>query len=62
MANEYIKDLAKRNGVKLSEIAAYYGEKPDAIYRRLRKELDPCDVPQWETVIEKVADRKAEKD
>lgn len=55
MENEKIRKAAKRWGVRLWELARFFGCSEATLYRKLRTQLDPDEEEKWIRAIEELA-------
>ncbi len=59
-ANQDIREAAKRNGVKLWEVAELYGINDSNFSRKLRRELPPQERDRILAIIADIARSRAE--
>lgn len=62
MENQEVRNYAQKHGVKLWEIAEAIGYTDTTFSRKLRRELSATQQEHICQIIEKIAERKAEKD
>lgn len=55
MENEKIRKAAKRHGIRLWELARYYGYSEATLFRKLRTQLSPDEEEKWLVAIEELA-------